>query len=81
MRSYRLREGGEPLKPARVDEAAFRKWVGRMLAAYVGDLHAGYTLGFRSPALDGQFHALDVRVRTSGLKVRARQRYFAGKSG
>ncbi len=76
MRQYRFREGGEPLKPARVDEAAFKRWVGRMLAAFVGDLRAGYTLGFLAPALDGQFHTLDVRVRKTGLKVRASRQYF-----
>jgi hypothetical protein len=76
-RPYREREGGEPFKPARIDEAAFKKWVRRMLARFVDDLHAAYMLGFRAPALDGQLHALDVRVRKPGLKVRARQRYVA----
>jgi len=76
-RPAREREGGEPLRPARIDEGAFKKWVGRMMAAFVDDLHGACTLGFLAPALDGQIHTLDVRVRKPGLKVRARQRYFA----
>ena len=76
-RPARFREGGEPLRPARIDEGAFKKWVGRMMATFVDDLHGACTLGFLAPALDGQLHALDVRVRKPGLKVRARQRYVA----
>jgi hypothetical protein len=73
-----LREGGEPLKPARIDERAFKEWVGRTMAAFVDDRHAAYALSFRAPASDGRFHTLDVRVQTPGLRVRARQRYVAG---
>ena len=76
-RPARLREGGEPLKPARIDERAFKQWVARTLAAFVNDLHGSYSIGFRVPALDGRLHTLDVRVRTPGLKARARQRYAA----
>jgi hypothetical protein len=77
MRPAREREGGEPLRPARIDEGAFKKWVGRTMAGFVDDLHSAYTIGFLAPALDGQLHTLDVRVRKPGLKVRARQRYVA----
>jgi hypothetical protein len=46
--------------------------VRRLLAA----LHRRYLIGFQSPA-DGQMHALDVRVKRSGLLVRAPTRYLA----
>ena len=76
-RPARLREGGEPLKPARIDERAFKPWVASTLAAFVNDLHGSYIIGFRVPALDGRLHTLDVRVGKPGLKARARQRYVA----
>ena len=65
------------MRPAKVDETAFKKWVGRMMAGLVDDLHRTHTLGVAAPALDGGLHTLDVRVRRPGLKVRARQRYVA----
>ena len=71
------REGGEPLRPAQVDERAFAAWVGRMLSTFVGELHGGYQLEFVPPAFDGQAHALDVRVRQTGVSVRAPRRYVA----
>jgi hypothetical protein len=74
LRPERERLGGEPLKPARIDEGAFKAWVGRMMAGFVDELRGGYTLRLLAPVADGQLHALDVRVRKTGLKVRARQR-------
>jgi hypothetical protein len=71
------REGGEPLRPAQVDERAFASWVGRMLSTFVGELHGGYQLEFVPPAGDGQLRTLDVRVRQVGLNVRAPRRYVA----
>lgn len=74
LRPARERLGAEPLKPARIDEDAFKAWIGRMMAGFVDELRCGYTLGLLAPIADGQLHALDVRVRKTGLKVRARQR-------
>lgn len=71
------REGGEPLRPAQVDERAFAAWVGRMLSTFVGELHGGYQLEFVPPAGDGQLRTLDVRVRQTGVSVRAPRRYVA----
>ncbi len=71
------RDGGEPFHPANVDERGFKRWVGRMLATYVEELHAAYALRFSVPALDGRLHSLDVHARTPGLRVRAPQRYPA----
>jgi VWFA-related protein len=39
-----------------------------------------YVLGYRPAALDGQFHELSVRVKRSGLSVRARSGYIASVS-
>jgi hypothetical protein len=71
------REGGEPLRPARIDEQAFAAWAGRMLSTFVGELHGGYQLRFVPPAGHGQLHALDVRVRQPEFRVRAPRRYVA----
>jgi hypothetical protein len=45
----------------------------------VTSLHRRYTLGFQDEARDGQMHALEVRVKRPGLRVRAPTRYLAGK--
>lgn len=41
------------------------------------DLHQQYVLGFTPQQLDGKVHRLEVRVKTSGMKVRARRSYLA----
>jgi len=41
------------------------------------ELHQQYLLGFEPQTLDGKVHKLDVRVKPSGLKVRARRSYLA----
>jgi Ca-activated chloride channel family protein len=41
------------------------------------ELHQQYLLGFEPQALDGKVHKLDVRVKPSGLKVKARRSYLA----
>jgi len=69
--------GPEPLRPARSDAGAVKRWVGRVLARLVDDLHSTYTLGFFATAHDGQVHRLEVRVRKPGLTVRARHGYLA----
>lgn len=41
------------------------------------ELHQQYLLGYAAPALDGRVHRIEVRVKTPGLKVRARKTYVA----
>jgi Ca-activated chloride channel homolog len=41
------------------------------------ELHRQYLLGFQPQKLDGKMHKLDVKVKKSGMKVRARKEYFA----
>ena len=41
------------------------------------ELHQQYMLAFPVAARDGKLHDLDVRVRASGMKVRARRSYVA----
>lgn len=48
-------------------------------AAVVDELHSQYALGFVPPKLDGKTHKVDVRVTTSGLKVRGKKSYVAPK--
>jgi VWFA-related protein len=45
------------------------------------ELHRQYVLGFSPGVLDGKLHRLDVRVRRSGLTVRARRNYWASSDG
>lgn len=45
------------------------------------DLHSAYTIGFTPATLDGKVHSLDVRVRGSALKVKARRSYLALPAG
>jgi hypothetical protein len=44
------------------------------------ELHHQYLLAFPAPVLDGTVHALDVGLRTPGLRVRARTSYVAARS-
>ena len=41
------------------------------------ELHHQYALGFEPPNLNDKMHKLDVRVKRSGAKVRARRSYLA----
>ncbi|MGH9144813.1 MAG: hypothetical protein ACRD2I_27050, partial [Vicinamibacterales bacterium] len=41
------------------------------------ELHQQYALGFTPLKLDGKMHALNLRITTSGLTVRARKSYLA----
>lgn len=41
------------------------------------ELHRQYALGFEPAKLDGKSHTLEVRVRKSGMKARARKSYIA----
>ena len=44
------------------------------------ELHLQYLLGFAAAAADGKAHEIDVRVKRSGVVVRARKAYFAGET-
>jgi hypothetical protein len=41
------------------------------------ELHHQYVLGFAPPALDGKPHKLDVRAKSTAMRVRARHSYVA----
>jgi VWFA-related protein len=43
------------------------------------ELHRQYVLGFVPQTFDGKEHQLDVRVKRSGVKIRARKSYVAQK--
>jgi VWFA-related protein len=43
------------------------------------ELHQQYALGFEPTKLDGKRHNLDVKIKTKGMKVRARTNYVAAK--
>jgi Ca-activated chloride channel homolog len=43
------------------------------------DLHSQYVLGFTPQVLDGRMHKLEVRVKRTGLAVRARKTYIASE--
>ena len=74
-RTERERLGGEPLRPAGIDERAFKTWVGGMMAGFADELRGSYAVSFFAPLTDARVHSLDVRVRKPGLKVRARQHF------
>jgi VWFA-related protein len=44
------------------------------------ELHRQYVLGFAPAVLDGKLHQVEVRVRQSGMKARARKSYLASRS-
>jgi Ca-activated chloride channel family protein len=48
-------------------------------ARVADELHRQYALGFEPAALDDTVHALDVRVRHPGARVRARKSYVAAR--
>jgi VWFA-related protein len=45
----------------------------------VEELHQQYTLGFEPTKLDGKSHNLEVKLKTKGMKARARKSYVAAK--
>jgi len=71
LRSIARGSGGERyrLKDESELSAAFTR--------IVDELHHQYLLGFTPQALDGKVHSLTVRVKKSGLSVRARESYVA----
>jgi VWFA-related protein len=62
-----------------------RHYSGENLAAafteIADELHRQYLLGFAAAAADGKAHEIDVRVKRSGVVVRARKAYFTGAEG
>jgi VWFA-related protein len=48
-------------------------------ARVADELHQQYALGFEPIKLDGKTHKLEVKVKTRGMKARARQSYLAAK--
>ncbi|MDQ3487278.1 MAG: VWA domain-containing protein [Acidobacteriota bacterium] len=48
-------------------------------ARVADELHRQYLIGFVPEKLDDKMHKLEVRVKKSGMKVRARKEYFAAK--
>ena len=50
-----------------------------IFARVAEELHRQYWLGFTPTAHDGKVHRLEVKVRRSGLTVRARRDYLASE--
>lgn len=48
-------------------------------ARVADELHRQYLIGFVPEKLDDKMHKIEVRVKKSGMKVRARKEYFAAK--
>ena len=48
-------------------------------AKVADELHRQYLIGFEPAKLDDKMHDLELRVKKSGMKVRARKEYFAAK--
>jgi VWFA-related protein len=48
-------------------------------ARVADELHRQYLIGFEPTKLDDKMHKLEVRIRTPGMKVRARKEYYAAK--
>jgi len=48
-------------------------------ARVADELHQQYALGFEPTKLDGKSHKLEVKLKTKGLKARARESYVAAK--
>lgn len=51
--------------------------LGTTFSAVANELHRQYALAFTPPTFDGKTHRLEVRVRSPGLKTRARKTYVA----
>jgi VWFA-related protein len=48
-------------------------------ARVADELHQQYSLGFEPMKLDGKVHEIEVRLKKSGMKARARKSYIASK--
>ena len=71
MKSMAARSGGRATELKAADD------LGSALTAVADELHHQYLLGFTPAAFDGRTHRIDVRMRTAGLVVRARETYVA----
>ncbi len=65
--------GGGYFELTRADDLA------STFARVADELHHQYALGFAPTKLDGKRHDLELRVKTKGMKVRARKSYVATK--
>jgi len=61
-------------------EIQFGEDLGRSFAQVAEELHSQYLLGYEPPKRDGKVHEIDIKVKGSGLKPRARKTYVAPKS-
>lgn len=48
-------------------------------AQVADELHRQYALGFEPTKLDDKMHKLEVKIKKSGMKARARKEYFAAR--
>ena len=55
--------------------------LGATFSRVAEELHRQYALGFEPAKLDGKTHKLEVKVKKSGAKVRARKHYVAAREG
>jgi Ca-activated chloride channel family protein len=55
--------------------------LGQTFTRVAQELHSQYVLGFSPDAVDGRVHKLEVRVKKSGMNVRARKSYVAASAG
>ncbi len=53
--------------------------LGSTFTRVIEELHSQYMIGFTPEALDGKVHALDVRVKQTGMTARARTSYVASQ--
>jgi Ca-activated chloride channel homolog len=60
-------------------EIKFGEDLGRAFAQVAEELHSQYLLGYEPPKRDGKVHDIDIKVKGSGLKPRARKTYVAPK--
>lgn len=60
-------------------EIQFGEDLGRAFAQVAEELHSQYLLGYEPPKRDGKVHEIDIKVKGSGLKPRARKTYVAPK--
>ncbi len=76
----------DPLLKSLADESGGRYFsldpevnLGSLFTRIADELHRQYWLGFSPGKLDGEVHKLEVKVKQSGLNVRARKSYVAVK--
>jgi Ca-activated chloride channel family protein len=75
IKSIARKSGGRAIELKRTDD------LGATFGGVADELHRQYLLGITPAVFDGRVHAIDVRMRTPGLTVRARQTYVAKSGG